>query len=316
MAIKGLSIPICAKEKTDATGQFAGYKTPFVADHAVEYSLEVEETDRNDFYADNKVQETDLGHFQSGTLTLTTADLQGTLAKKILGIKKITRLVDGQRIDEVVYDEKQEAPAMAFGIIEEHQIDNVTQYVPVILTKVRFNIPAKAATTREDEIDWQTTEIEAAVTRLNFSNDIYTNPWMISPAGSFDTEAKAKAYIETVLKEIGTDDDTAEAIPETITVATWKTDVDPSLLTTIVQQYNNGTEFHNDSTYLGAAIIHYTQSVLEGKKPTLTNDLVKTIMLWYYNSYGATEDAVIRYGDKDYEVFDYTTAPNPDYEED
>ena len=194
MAIKGLSKPVCANYT--AVGNAVTYSDAYAADKAVEYSFEADVAEDKDLYADNQVAETAAGRFVSGKLNLKTADLTPELSKKILGLKTVTRQVGEETVTEVVYDDDQVAPYLGFGIIEEHQIDNKTGYLPVVFPKIRFSIPADAATTRGDEVDWQTKEISGTVVR---SDDNYNHPWKITPQKMYDTEAEALKYNNAVL---------------------------------------------------------------------------------------------------------------------
>lgn len=198
MAIKGLSKPICANYS--AAGNTVTYSDPYAANKAVEYSFEAESAEDNDLMADNDVAESAAGKFSSGTLTLQTADLEPALSKKILGLKTAERTVDGEKITEVVYDDDLKQPDLGFGIVEEHEIEGVTQYLPIVLPKIKFNIPGNAATTRGKEIEWQTREITAKVMRSAQVDDAYNHPWQISPEIMFQTEAEAVNYIKKVFK--------------------------------------------------------------------------------------------------------------------
>lgn len=197
MAIKGLSKPVCANYT--AVGNAVTYSDAYAADKAVEYSFEADVAEDKDLYADNQVAETAAGRFVSGKLTLKTADLTPELSKKILGLKTVTRQVGEEMVTEVVYDDDQVAPYLGFGIIEEHQIDNKTGYLPVVFPKIRFSIPADAATTRGDEVDWQTKEISGTVVRSDQVDDNYNHPWKITPQKMYDTEAEALKYNNAVL---------------------------------------------------------------------------------------------------------------------
>lgn len=197
MAIKGLSKPVCANYT--AVGNAVTYSDAYAADKAVEYSFEADVAEDKDLYADNQVAETAAGRFVSGKLTLKTADLTPELSKKILGLKTVTRQVGEETVTEVVYDDDQVAPYLGFGIIEEHQIDNKTGYLPVVFPKIRFSIPADAATTRGDEVDWQTKEISGTVVRSDQVDDNYNHPWKITPQKIYDTEAEALKYNNAVL---------------------------------------------------------------------------------------------------------------------
>lgn len=198
MAIKGLSIPICAPYTSDGNG-VVSYTDPYIADVAIEYSVEIEIGDDNPLYGDNKIKEDSPGTFNSGTLTLNTSEIAPALAVKLLGLKTAKRTVNGAEVTEVVYDDSANAPYLGFGIIEEHQIDNVTLYKPIVLAKVRFKNPGLSAATREEEIDWQTPEIEASVARSDQTDTDYDHPWQFSPLELYTTEAEAKAYIWAVL---------------------------------------------------------------------------------------------------------------------
>lgn len=197
MAIKGLSKPVCANYT--AEGNTVTYSDVYAADKAVEYSFEADVAEDKDLYADNQVAETAAGRFVSGKLTLKTADLTPELSKKILGLKTATRQVGEETVTEVIYDDDQAAPYLGFGIIEEHQIDNKTGYLPVVFPKVRFSIPADAATTRGDEVDWQTKEISGTVVRSDQVDDNYNHPWKITPQKMYATEAEALKYNNAVL---------------------------------------------------------------------------------------------------------------------
>ena len=197
MAIKGLSKPVCANYT--AVGNAVTYSDAYAADKAVEYSFEADVAEDKDLYADNQVAETAAGRFVSGKLTLKTADLTPELSKKILGLKTVTRQVGEETVTEVVYDDDRVAPYLGFGIIEEHQIDNKTGYLPVVFPKIRFSIPADAATTRGDEVDWQTKEISGTVVRSDQVDDNYNHPWKITPQKMYDTEAEALKYNNAVL---------------------------------------------------------------------------------------------------------------------
>lgn len=203
MAKKGLSIPIVAEYEHKGNGVVA-YTNPAIADHAVEYSVEIETQESNDLAADNRVKESAPKTFTKGTLNLTTADLPAELAMQISGLKMEERQINGKTVEEVVYDDDANPPYLGFGIIEEHQIDDVTMYKPIVLAKVKFSTPGLAATTRDKEIDWQTQEISADIYRSDRVDEKYNHPWQFSPKTWMTTEEEAKAYIMAVLSENGT----------------------------------------------------------------------------------------------------------------
>lgn len=198
MAIKGLSIPVAGNYKHDGNGKVS-YTDPFIADSLVEYSFEANSSEDNDLMADNRVKESAAGKFSDGSLTVKTADLMPELAMKILNVKEVKRMVGESEVTEVVYDDELNSPFLGYGVIEEHENDSVTTYLPIWFPKIKFNIPANAATTRGKEIDWQTKEITARVYRSDQVDDNYKHPWQISPKTPFTTEEEAKAYLLAVL---------------------------------------------------------------------------------------------------------------------
>ena len=197
MAIKGLSKPIVADYT--ANGNKVTYGEPYIADHAVEYSVKINSADKKELYADNQVQESSKGIFTSGDLTLKTADFEPKLSVNIIGAKTVERTVGGDTVKEVVLDDSQNSTYKGFGIIEEHEIDSVTSYLPVVFLRVVFDIPADAATTRGESIDWQTKEITGTITRSAQVDDKYNHPWKVSPEEGMATEDDAVKYILAVL---------------------------------------------------------------------------------------------------------------------
>lgn len=193
MAIKGLSIPVCGNYA--ATGNNTTYSDPFIADSAVEYGISWTTSDSNPLYADNGIKENDKQVFQSGELTLGTADLPQELSKKILGLTEATyEYGSGQSATENVYDDQQKSPYLGFGIIELHQIDDVDKYRAVFLPKIYFNLPEEAATTKGESVEWQTKSIVATILRSDLVDETYIHPWMID--AWFTSEAEALAYLQ------------------------------------------------------------------------------------------------------------------------
>lgn len=195
MAIKGLSIPAMADYSYD--GNKAKYTNGFICGSAVEYGVDIETTDDNHLRADNRIKEHDYGTFNSGTLTLNTSDLDAYTSKRLLGLKEVKRQIGEKTVTELVYDDDAKTKEKGFGIIEEHQIDDVDHYRAVILAKITPKIPPEAATTREDEIEWQTKELECGIERSDESNETYKHPWKFE--AWFSSESEALEYIKTIL---------------------------------------------------------------------------------------------------------------------
>ena len=193
MAIKGLSKPIVGKY-ANADGTVT-YSDPTTASKAVEYSIAWTVGDNNPLYADNNIAENDKGTFQSGELTLKTADLPQELSLLILGTKQVTDQVGSEESVTVqVWDDSQSAPYLGFGIIELHQEEDVNTYRAVFLNKVFFNIPENAATTKGETIEWQTPSITATIQRSDAVDSNRSHPWMED--AWFETESAAIAWLQ------------------------------------------------------------------------------------------------------------------------
>ena len=196
MAIKGLSIPVCGTYSYDAEEDTVTYSEPFIADSAIEYGATWTVSENGYLYADNKIKETAKGTFQTGELTLGTADLPNEIAQKIIGAKIYEATVAGAgegNVSELIYDDDQKSPYLGFGIVELHQIDDVDKYRAVFLPKVFFNIPEEAATTKGETVEFQTKSITGTIMRSDQNDENYKHPWLIS--AWFDTESEALEYL-------------------------------------------------------------------------------------------------------------------------
>ena len=196
MAIKGLSIPTFGKYAYSQGS--VTYSNGATIGHAIEYSFEPEMSDDNPLYGDNMIVEHDNGVFTGGTLTLQTSELTQTTSKTLLGLTAGTFTVGegtgSTTVNTYLYDDSASPVTIGFGIIEEHQIDDVTKYCAVILPKCRPKFTSAAATTRGETIDWQTQEIAFSVER----SDATGHPWRID-ADPFTTESAAQAYLNAFL---------------------------------------------------------------------------------------------------------------------
>lgn len=124
----------------------------------VEVNVEPESSEDNNFYADNQEAESDSGKFTGGTIGLTVDGLLVAAEKLIMGLPEA---VDGW----MDYDDEQHIPEVGIGFIRRVMSGGVTSYIPYILVRAVFSqIPVNGAT-QEEEIDWQTTELSAALKR-------------------------------------------------------------------------------------------------------------------------------------------------------
>ena len=200
MAIKGLTNPVFGDYSYD--GNTVKYANGFVAGSAISYEAEIETSDDNPLYGDDKIIEHDYGTFSTGTLTLGTSDMDQNTSKRLLNIKEVQRTVGETQVTELVYDDEAKATPKGFGIIETHQINDIDKYRAIILAKVNPRIPAESAETKGESIEWQTKEIECSIERSDEETADYKHPWKYE--AWFDTHAEALEYLKTVLNVMET----------------------------------------------------------------------------------------------------------------
>lgn len=194
MAVIGLSKPYYGIYS--ATGNAVSYANGAVMGKATEANIEIDTTEDNNLYADNAIAETDRS-FAGGTLTLSTDDLSQDVAKAILGLTEtaITGIegVTDTSVKELVYDDTQTIPYLGVGFIVKKKVGGAYKWRAVVLSKVMFSVPADAATTQGESIEWQVPELSATIMR----DDSATHMW--KREATFTTEAQAEAYIKARL---------------------------------------------------------------------------------------------------------------------
>ena len=191
MAKKGLSKPFLG-EYDDTNGNLT-YTNGRVLGHAIEYGVEIEESDDNPLYGDNVVIEHDNGAFSGGTLTLNTSELTQADSKWLLGVTEQSVSVGSKTVKELVFNDDLRPKVLGFGIIEQHQINDIDMYRTVVLCKVVPNIPPEAATTRGESIEWQTEEITFRIERAGDAKHSWKR------TAEHESEADAAAYLSEVL---------------------------------------------------------------------------------------------------------------------
>lgn len=194
MAKVGLSKPYYAIY--NANSGTPTYTAGAVMGKATEANIEIDTSDNNNLYADNGIAETDV-QFAGGTLTLSTDDLSPEVNAAILGItpvplSEITGVTD-EDVNELIFDDSQVTPYLGVGFIVKHIVGGVTKWRGIVLTKIIFAVPADAATTQGETIEWQVPELTATIMR----DDSATHSW--KKEAMFTTEAQAEAYIQARL---------------------------------------------------------------------------------------------------------------------
>lgn len=160
-----------------------GYSRPFVALYnnnegtitytsgmplarGVDVSVEAETGDAVNFYADNVMAESVGGVFTGATITMTVDGLKDNARKLIMGLPNAEPVTVGSNsVDIYTYDDRQNIPSVGIGFVVRYMESGVTSYQPVVFTKASFSVDGLDAATQEEEIEFQTTELEAALMR-------------------------------------------------------------------------------------------------------------------------------------------------------
>lgn len=190
-----------------------GYSKPYVAlyavsDNTVSYSggmplargvsvsIDPESGDGTDFYADNVTAESVGGTFTGGTVTLTVDGLKDAARKLVMGIvtEETVNVGSNTSVKVYDYDDQQTAPYIGIGFIVRYMENGVTTYVPHIICKTVFSPEGLDAATQEEDIEFQTTELEATIMR----DDSQYHRWQ-RIAEAQTTETAAENVIKALL---------------------------------------------------------------------------------------------------------------------
>ena len=162
--IVGFSNPYVAKYNN--AGGTVTYTDGRRLARGVKVSLDVESSDDNDFYADDTVAETENGQFTGGKANLTVDGLLAESEKFIAGLPEPETITVGDREVKIYkHGTKAKPPYLAIGFIVQYRSGGKNTYVPIILTKAKFQTAKLEAATREKETSWQTQDLVADLSR-------------------------------------------------------------------------------------------------------------------------------------------------------
>ena len=187
--ITGYSMPIVARYSF--SNNAVSYSDVMALARGVEISMDVDTGDSTNFYANNTISESVAGQFNGATATLTVDGLKSAARDLIAGITTKENLsVGGKTVELAVYDDYQVIPYVGIGCVVRYMENGVTSYAPFILPKAQFSPEGLEAATQAEEVEFQTTELEATVMR----SDAAGHRWKVV-AEDQDTEADAVAVI-------------------------------------------------------------------------------------------------------------------------
>lgn len=161
----------------------------------VNVSVESETGDAVNFYADNVLAESVGGVFTGATITMTVDGLKDAARQLIMGLPAAESMtIGGSSVQVYKYDDRQQIPNVGIGFIIRYMEQGVTTYSPVVFTKAAFSVDGLEANTQEEEVEFQTTELEAALMRDDSANHV----WRIIAADQ-TTEQAAENIVRSLL---------------------------------------------------------------------------------------------------------------------
>ena len=165
----GFSEPYIAKYSN--TGTTVSYSGGMKLGRGVSMTIDVESADDNNFYADDIVAETETGTMTSASATVTVDGMEPEVAAFALGLPAATQENIGEsQVDVYDYDDRMNPPFLGLGVLQRVMLNGVQYWVPIVFTKVKMNNPSDEANTQEDQIDWQTQELEMTILRDDSAN--------------------------------------------------------------------------------------------------------------------------------------------------
>ena len=194
MVTTGFSKPYVAKYANE--GSTVTYSGGMPLGRGVNLHLEVEAADDNNFYADNVIVETESGKFVKGSATITVDGLFNDAATLIFGLPEPEEIqVSESPVQMQGYGEALNPPYVGYGCVKRTQHNGKVEFWPVILPKIKFAVPSEEMATQEENIEWQTQELSAAIER----DDTAAKNWKRVSVTGFPTEAEAYAVVTTIL---------------------------------------------------------------------------------------------------------------------
>lgn len=188
-----------------------GYSKPYVAKYTyndgtitysngmplargVNVSVEAENGEGVNFYADNVIAESVGGVFTGATITMEVDGLKAAARRLIMGLPAAESITVGtQTYDVTKYDDRMAIPYVAIGFVVRYMENGNTTYTACVFKKAAFSVEGLEANTQEEEIEFQTSELTATLMR----DDSQYHEWK-----DLVEELPSEAVAENVIKAI------------------------------------------------------------------------------------------------------------------
>lgn len=178
--VTGFSFPVVALYAE--SGGSVSYSDGMDLARGVSLDPDIETADEdNVFYADNRSAESVPRRFKRGSVGLTVDGLLVAAEKLIMGIPStatsevtIGTGSSAPTVEVTDYNDDQNIPYVGLGAVVRSQSKGTELFRAIVYTKCRFEQFDVPASTQEEEIDWQTTELNAALHR----DDTVKHTWL------------------------------------------------------------------------------------------------------------------------------------------
>lgn len=194
--ITGFSYPVVAAYTFQSGSVTYSSAQTLARGVSVSPSIETQGGADNTFYANNAAAEEAPQKFRRGTATFTVDGLLRNAESLILGVvTSSTSTVSSSSVTIYENDDDQNIPYVGVGYVVRRMSAGQVFYQAVVYPKARFAQFTPGAATEGDDIDWQTTEIEATLLRDDSSKHCWQKV-------SEPLDSELKAY-NTVLVLLG-----------------------------------------------------------------------------------------------------------------
>lgn len=194
--VTGFSFPVVALYNNE--GETVTYTSGMDLARGVSLDPDVATSgDENIFYANNRSAETAQRRFRNGSISLTVDGLLTAAEKLIMGLgagAASTVTVGQATVNITDYGEAQQIPYVGIGAVVRSQSNGQELFRAVVYTKCRFEQFNLPAATEEDDIDWQTTELSAQLSR----DDTVKHNWQ-RVSEPLETELEAYNTVRVIL---------------------------------------------------------------------------------------------------------------------
>lgn len=187
MAGIGLKHFVVAKIATETPGQAITYQNGMVVGKAMVANLTLNRNN-NPLYGDDAIAENDNG-VTGGTIQIGVTALGNTVRAYMLGDKEVTV---GNEVEYAVTDAP--APYVGFGFMRTLIENGVKKYETVWMHKAQFGENTINATTKGQQIEWQTPTLDGIL--MGAQIDASGETHFYHYANHFSTEAAAAAWLD------------------------------------------------------------------------------------------------------------------------